>query len=484
MKTVNTPDKKTSILKKSIIAFCAATPMLFSGAVSAQSKMKDNPAHTNYPKYQAEKDQKLKKELNKANADWLDIDLSRKFSAVGTGPFFGIGAEYDASDLVIMQSGIGKDLNLLKLNQRIAQYTGEKDGPRSPYVQLSGFFEAQGVYQDQSKSNLDLTGATLDVTAWANKWTTGYMQFGIDSEEGDNPAYRLNLGFVTLGNLDAFPVYLSAGQMYIPFGLYSTSSSYIKPLTRNIGRTQARAVSLSYYPGNGFEASAAIYNGKANYAKAINSDKSADHYAGRVMYNKDFDLVGIPSKVKIGTSYTNNVLDSYTTRFNLASNAPLRHYVPAYDVFAKFTVGPYSVSGEYLSALDHLDQTIATQGGKKIRPEAYHVEAEYLTYIMGKGTSFSFNYSEAFRSAIVKQVQHQFGVNCTVNIFKNTYVSAEYSHRKNYASSQVLAAGTNGSTGVFASAATLAPAGTIGSLNNNINGKKTNLVAGTLTLFF
>jgi len=152
------------------------------------------------------------------NKDPTDVDLTRRLGAVGTGPYFGIGSTYDGTDLVVLQPLIHKDLGLLKQNQRIAKFTGERSGPKSPYVQLSGVVSAQTTIENMAKSSIDLTNSNLDIAAWVNTWITAYTNFGVKTEELNDKSFRMILGFITVGNLDYLPLYMSIGQMFVPFG--------------------------------------------------------------------------------------------------------------------------------------------------------------------------------------------------------------------------------------------------------------------------
>ena len=74
----------------------------------------------------------------------------------------------------------------------------------------------------------------------------------------NNSAFNLNMGFVNIGNLDKTPFYFTAGQLYVPFGRYSTSM-VSAPLTLNLARTKTRPFILGYKSQEDTGPFAAVY---------------------------------------------------------------------------------------------------------------------------------------------------------------------------------------------------------------------------------
>lgn len=404
-----------------------------------------------------------------------DIDQARSLSAVGTGPFFGIGSSYDGSDLVVLQPNIHKDVGLLKQHQRTAKFTGEYCGPRSPYVQFSGYAEAQATLENKSNNHIDLTASNLDITAWVNSWLTAYSNFGVETEDTNNQNFRMITGFITIGNFNSSPFYLSAGQMFIPFGSFSSGTSSVGTIPRSVGRIVEQAISAGYYSeDNGWHVSGAVYDGRTQNSKHDN----VDQFAGTVQYNKSLDLYTIPSSIKAGVSYTNNIADSAVMRTAFVNNATLEHFVPAYDVFAKVNVGPVIGRWEYLTATRNFALTDLVQKGKSVKPASFMTELEYDTFILGKGTGFVLHYSRVSQAAVASATKHQYGVNTSVNVLRNTIVSLEYSNRANYSAANIIS-----SLPPVPSPANLNPF-RVNQINNGLDGKRRNYLVLTLDLFF
>lgn len=403
--------------------------------------------------------------------------FSDRFSAVGTGPYFGLGTTFKGESLVILQPNIHKDLALLKENQKMRINTGIVEGPPHPYVQLSGLGEVQAIFETQAKNSVNLTATLLDVDAWINKWMTVFSQFGIDLDEISNNNFRMIQGFITIGNLDYFPVYLTVGQIFVPFGSFSTGTSDVGSLPRAVGRLYQRALSIGFYPGNGLHVTGAIYNGKTKNS----ANNNLDQFAGTVSYSGDLNLLGIPSSVKTGVSYTNNIADAAATRNIFNSGAILSHYVSGFDAFASASVGPLVFRAEYVTALENFSGNDLLQAGKKVKPSSYLLEAEYDLSVFGKPSWVTLHYSELEQAAVSSRIQHQNAVNLGSYIMKNTILSIEYSHRKSYSSSNMLSNyAINDGSGLYN---TIDPTA-LTTINNQTNGRTRNVLIGTLDVFF
>src|SRR5262249_20320044 len=125
-----------------------------------------------------------------------------------------------------------------------------------------------------SQNSINLSSVELDVLSEAGPWAFGFMSFNFDGGPFSNPAtfglgnpvnnFRLffKRGFFTIGNLEKSPVYFTMGQLFVPFGDYS---SYLldNPVTLSEGRTNARAAVLGFYK-DGLYLSTYAINGAVN----------------------------------------------------------------------------------------------------------------------------------------------------------------------------------------------------------------------------
>lgn len=466
--------KSNSKIHKRVINFLfilAVSPSLITHASKASTKNSLNKSEISGVFDNS--DPSVNKKFIGVNKTPADVDLTRNLNAVGTGPYFGIGSNYDGSDLVVLQPNIHKDLALLIQHKKTASYAQEKQGPHSPYVQLSGYAEAQALFENKSHNNINLTASNLDVSAWVNKWLTAYSNFGVDTDDTKDQSFRMIMGFVTLGNLEVSPFYASAGQMFVPFGSFSTGTSSIGTIPRNLGRILEQAISFGYYQENGLHVSGAFYDGKTQNSHHDN----ADQYAGTVSYTTPFAINNWPSKIRAGVSYTNNLADAHVFRTVFNNNASLAHYVPAYDLFTNANVGPVVLRWEYVQALTHFSKSDLTQNGRPVKPASFLSELEYDANIFGKGTAFVLHYSRIFQGAAASPVKHQYGGTVSVNILRDTLVSLEVAHQGKYSSTNVLPTPT-------ATAFTVLNPAVVNGLNSSFSGRRNKFAALTVDVFF
>ena len=156
---------------------------------------------------------------------------------------------------MVNQPYVNEDLNLLQQRKQIYNYLQQHGHAFSdtPVVNLSGKIESQifhtnhfNNFQNNSATDIDLTGIELDTEILVNQWVTGLIAFVYDNTPPtdmsprriDNSRVLLERGFLTIGNLAKFPLYATMGQFYVPFGQYS-SAMISDPFTKILGRTES-----------------------------------------------------------------------------------------------------------------------------------------------------------------------------------------------------------------------------------------------------
>ena len=99
-------------------------------------------------------------------------------------------------------------------------------------ISISGLVEAGAAYKvadkttgtDEDSSDINLTTVELGVAVEVNDWGNLEMVFlyedPFENNEEDN--VNVDVGTITFGNTEKYPLYLSAGKMYVPFGALLT----------------------------------------------------------------------------------------------------------------------------------------------------------------------------------------------------------------------------------------------------------------------
>ncbi|MBW1768302.1 MAG: LbtU family siderophore porin, partial [Deltaproteobacteria bacterium] len=118
-------------------------------------------------------------------------------------------------------------------------------------INISGLIEFGGAREsvdnrngtDTSQSDLCLTTAELTVEAEVNEWvnvaTTLLYE---DATFGDETSIDLDVGTLSIGNTEKFPLYFTGGALYVPFGALLThfpdDPIIDQPLTLVLGETR------------------------------------------------------------------------------------------------------------------------------------------------------------------------------------------------------------------------------------------------------
>ncbi len=179
-------------------------------------------------------------------------------------------------------------------------------------------------------------------------------------EEGGD--LEVDVAMVELGGTESFPLTLSAGRMYLPFGAFD-GQMISDPLTLELGETRETAVALSG-EWNGFTAWAGAFAGELGDADTVENAALAlswqpvEWLAAGVSYVTDLGE---------GAGYLddlNDVLDAEGSRSQAAG----------VSAFVRLDLDPVVVSAEYLGAVERLKWTDAEGESAAERPEAWFAD--------------------------------------------------------------------------------------------------------------
>jgi hypothetical protein len=383
---------------------------------------------------------------------------------VVTSPYLGISSSYDASDLLINIPYINEDLSLLKQQQKIFSYCRKSTiNLTDPLVILSGKIEAQiaasnhfHTFHNDANYDIDLTGAELDTAVLVNSWSTGYLAFVYDNSQGgfnrrlDNSNLLLDRGFLTFGNLDQSPIYVTLGQYYIPFGQYS-SAMLTDPLTKLMGRTKARALTLGYFKKiqqSSINASVYAFNGDT---RTRNDDRRR---SGGVNINYGYakndwavDLIsGYITNITDAGGMQHNGLDSndgFFSGFSGTHQSEMVSAIPAFHLRGKLNLNQFTLIAAYLTAARSFSKDTLSFNGQGAQPKAFHTELDYNFPIFTKPSLIGVGYDESSRALALAIPKKQYTAIFTTSVWKDTIESLEFCHAVDYATTD-LANGIGG----------------------------------------
>lgn len=403
-----------------------------------------------------------------------DVDVPGQ-SFVSTGPYIGVPLQYSGSNLIINNPSINQDVALLGLrkniNQRLASI-GLTPRDERPHLLLSGVVEGQAVYRNRgdhpnsNSSDINLTSAGIDAYVLGTAWTSALISLNYDGSNGantgsfsnysrtQNSRVVVNKAFIVLGNFSQSPWYGTIGQMYVPFGQYS-STMISSPLTKLVARTQARALLVGYQK----QAPCAFYG--ALFAFRGDSRLGGTNRINNAGLNVGYKFDTGYYKGNFGGGVIANIADSQGMQNNGFSVVPLRvvfppvplvftgfggvsgsgsedlvHRVPAYNVRGLFSFGPtLDLVAEYVIASTPFSRADMTMKSHQARPQALNVELAYSFQGLSKPLSLSGGYGMTKDSLALGLPAQRWSAVLNTSVWRNTLQSLEFRHDINYAAS-------------------------------------------------
>lgn len=380
------------------------------------------------------------------------------FVTVTTTPFLGKQTDYDGQDLLYNLSSNNEDLRLLMQKKALEnQMAAQGYELNRPILQLSGAVAGQGFsasgFNTGTNSGVNLAGAELDMNAIASSWATAFMSMdynGSPISAGNrepNSTIFLGRGFATIGNLNRFPVYFTAGLMYVPFGRYA-NGMVTTPLTMSLAKIRTPAALLGFVLNNGLHGSIYGYSGsQTSGGQPLFKQGGADlGYKHKINQEDAFSVGGgWVSNIADAQGQQNTGLSTATGQFGgfavstptSSNNNTLVHAVDGVDGHATASLGPVTLIGEYLGAAERFNTADMTYNGAGAKPEAAHVEADYLLPFFAKkhDTTLGAAYGHTWQALALNLPENSYSVFLNTSIWRETGESIEFRHDTDYASS-------------------------------------------------
>ena len=233
-------------------------------------------------------------------------------------------------------------------------------------------------------SDLLLNNANLFLDARVNNWVTANMSVvysslsGIPGSTGPynianslfvyHPLNRtaIDTAYATIGNFQASPIYFRVGKEYIPFGAYDPYGFVTQENpTQLFTEITSTAAQLGFIGPGGFYGSLYTFAG---------NPKISDGGSTRRIQNGGVDLGWgwsmFNSKWNLNAGYIANIADSnflssyYLNQIVEGTAVPglPNEKVPAWNVNADVTFGPFDANGHYISTTHSLANTIFLSG--------------------------------------------------------------------------------------------------------------------------
>jgi hypothetical protein len=339
---------------------------------------------------------------------------------------------------------IHKDELKAEIKEELKEELKELRGPLAEIlgrILFSGYIEFGGAWQDVEyadgtsvdESDLALTTVELTAEAEVNEWVhvEATLLYEDPTFDNDETSVDLDAAILTIGNTEEYPVYFSAGVLYVPFGALLThfpdDPLVDQPLTLLLGETREKAVLLGLEHG-GFSLAGYLFNGDLD---EVAEENQIETYGFDVNYLFDdeasFDIL-------VGASYISNIADSD----GLEDVGQVQDHVDGFDAYLHIGYTGFFLDAEYMSALDEFNPAEISTGAGGVngaQPVVWNVEFG-RNFDWGKGLEVVLKYagsdeSETLNQAVDAEVgfpEERYGICVNKIIFDSVTASLAYLH--------------------------------------------------------
>lgn len=369
-----------------------------------------------------------------------------------SSPYLGSRPAFDGSDYIVNISSINRDIRLMQQRRSLERaYT--KMGypqPDRPILALSGAVVPYGsvgtMYFGSASGDWNLGSDELDLAAVLNKNVEAYMAIVYNSAPPSrggprvtNSALNLNMGFVNIGDLDKSPFYGTFGQLYVPFGRYSTAM-VSATLPMMLTRIKSRPFILGYksQDDSGTGLFAAIYG--------YRGETSANTGVGGA--NIGYITNAFDTTTEIGASFVSSVDDAngfqnsgaepYTTFGGFGSitnGSELVKKIPAFGVHVSSSFDRYNITAEWVTTTQSFPVEDLSFNGVGAQPQAFQLEGDvtFESFKRPSSVAGSWQWSKQALALNLPAQRAVFVYN--ISIWKDTVESLEYRHDWDYSAS-------------------------------------------------
>lgn len=367
-------------------------------------------------------------------------------------PYTGERPAFDGSDYLVNISSINRDVRLMEQRKRL--YDAYNDlgypTPDRPILALSGklepFASVGKTFLNNWDDDLTLGSAEIDVAILLNSYVEAFVSLAYDNDapaDGGprvtNSSFDLALGFVNIGNLDYSPIYFTAGQLYAPYGRYS-SAMISAPLTMRLARNLARPVILGYKTQEGPGPFAQIYGFKSDTTLG----KSGN---GGITTGFTFDT-GF-WKGEIGGSYVHSIADADGMQLTFFGNddnfggfgSPLRgnervKKVHGIDIYGILRFDRYNLTAEWVGAVQSFRPEDLSFNYFGAKPQAGQLEAGATFMVFDKPASVGLGYQWTHNALALGLPKQRYSGVFNISLWKDTVESIEFRHERDYGRAQ------------------------------------------------
>lgn len=371
---------------------------------------------------------------------------------VVSSPYLGSRPAFDGSDYIVNISSINRDIRLMQ-QRRSLDRAYAKIGypiPNRPILALSGKAEPIGTigqpYFGEVQGDWNLGSNELDIAAILNDKVEAYMALAYDAsppafggQRVANSSLGLNMGFVNIGDLDESPFYFTAGQLFVPFGRFSTAM-VSAPLPMRLARVKARPIILGYKSQKDTGPFAAVFGYRGDTTLGS---------TGVGGINIGYIIDAYKATGEVGASFISSINDSSGMQFTGSEpgttfggfGSPTNgnedvSQVPALGAHCSLSFDRYNITAEWVGTAGVFRPQDLSFNGLGASPQALQLEGGVTFMSFDKPSSLTFDYQWSKDALALNLPEHRLSGVFNISIWKDTVESLEYRHDIDYKRNQ------------------------------------------------
>ncbi len=287
-----------------------------------------------------------------------------------------------------MEEGASGEMRRLytSMKKRITENSGDKwfnSLSAAGLIELDGSYISP--YVGKKTSDFRTHALQAGVLARVNEWVMGTASFLYS--QGDDKV-NTDVATITVANNAVSPLFFNAGRFYLPFGDYS-SNMVTDPLTI-MGQTRTTALQIGFAQ-QGFFGSLYGFQGDLK----VDGRDTVDSWGAHLGWAH----VAGDNSLLLSTGYVNNLGNSGTFATAIQDHRALAHAgnlaisldpsrrTGGWTLYGVGTMGPVSLTGEYLAAMERFEQNSLEFNNQGAKPSAWNLELGYNFTVFGKSSS-------------------------------------------------------------------------------------------------
>lgn len=306
------------------------------------------------------------------------------------------------------------------------------------------------LFQSRSYTDIYLNNSQLDADITVNNWVGAHASLtGRDpihvneryrSAVNDDAPINLDEAYITVGHLDTYPIYMTAGRKYMPFGHYDRHA--IQPtLTQYLAQTQGTAVKVGAVFPMGIQTSVYAFRGDN---RTTGDTYYVNTYGAEIGIANHDNVGGMPLGYQLSVGWMSNMAQSnWVASAVNGTGITGKNSVSGLSIDGKLMSGPFALRANYVQTLSHFETSgvAATEAYGKLnhdRPWAYGIAGDYTFNVMDHENMFSLNFQQSGEAQGLGLPQIRYGATYSVGVAADTTVSFLLSQDHNYSRSEAI----------------------------------------------